>query len=91
MARLAKWEQAVRFLVDRNRLESFEAEDLAALTETLVARACCGLRLLPPRRWRVVTSTVHMSLLTTLTGWLQKHSWLGKHCAQRGRRVAYGG
>jgi hypothetical protein len=33
MARWAKGEQTVRFLVDRNRLESFEADDLAALTE----------------------------------------------------------
>jgi hypothetical protein len=39
MARWAKGEQTVQFLVDRNRLESFEAEDLAALTEALVARA----------------------------------------------------
>jgi hypothetical protein len=35
----AKGEQTVQFLVGRNRLESFEAEDLAALTEALVARA----------------------------------------------------
>jgi hypothetical protein len=39
MARWAKGEQTVQFLVDRNRLESFEAEDLATLTEALVARA----------------------------------------------------
>jgi hypothetical protein len=39
MARWAKGEPTVQFLVDRNRLESFEAEDLAALTEALVARA----------------------------------------------------
>ena len=39
MARRAKGEQTVQFLVDRNRLESFEAEDLAALTEALVGRA----------------------------------------------------
>jgi hypothetical protein len=39
MARWAKGEQTVQFLVDRNRLESFETEDLAALTEALVARA----------------------------------------------------
>ncbi len=39
MARWAKGEQAVQFLVDRNRLESFEAEDLAALAETLIGRA----------------------------------------------------
>jgi hypothetical protein len=39
---LARWtsgEQTVQFLVDRNRLESFEAEDLAALAEDLIARA----------------------------------------------------
>ena len=29
MARWASGEQTVQFLVDRNRLESFEAEDLA--------------------------------------------------------------
>lgn len=39
MARWAAGEQAVQFLVDRNRLESFEAGDLAVLTEALVARA----------------------------------------------------
>src|SRR6516162_6584141 len=39
MARWAKGEQTVQFLVDRNRLESFETEDLAALAEALVARA----------------------------------------------------
>ena len=39
MSRWAKGEQTVQFLVGRNRLESFEAEDLAALTEALVARA----------------------------------------------------
>lgn len=39
MARWAKGEQAVQFLVDRDRLESFEAEDLAALAEALIGRA----------------------------------------------------
>ena len=39
MARWASGEQTVQFLVGRNRLESFEAEDLAALTETLIGRA----------------------------------------------------
>ena len=39
MARWAKGEQAVQFLVDRNRLESFEAEDLAALAEAQIGRA----------------------------------------------------
>lgn len=39
MARWAKGEQTVEFLVDRNRLESFEAEDLAVLAEALIGRA----------------------------------------------------
>ena len=39
MVRWAKGERTVQFLVDRNRLESFEAEDLAALTEALIGRA----------------------------------------------------
>jgi hypothetical protein len=39
MARWAKGEQAVQFLVDRGRLESFEAEDLAVLAEALIGRA----------------------------------------------------
>src|SRR5258707_11528474 len=39
MARWARGEQTVQYLVDRNRLESFEAIDLAALAETVVARA----------------------------------------------------
>ena|SRR5690242_18745387 len=39
MARWAKGEQTVQFLVDRNRLESFAAEDLAGLTDALIGRA----------------------------------------------------
>lgn len=39
MARWARGKQAVEFLVGRNRLESFEAGDPAALADTLVARA----------------------------------------------------
>ena len=39
MARWARGEQAVQYLVGQNRLESFKAEDLAALAEALVARA----------------------------------------------------
>lgn len=39
MARWATGEQTVQFLVDRERLESFEADELAVLAETLVRRA----------------------------------------------------
>jgi hypothetical protein len=39
MVRWARGEQTVQFLVDRDRLESFEAEDLAALAEALIGRA----------------------------------------------------
>lgn len=39
MACWARGIQTVQFLVDRNRLESFEAEDLAGLTEALIGRA----------------------------------------------------
>ncbi len=39
MARWARGEQAVQYLVNQNRLESFEAKDLVALTEALVNRA----------------------------------------------------
>jgi len=39
MARWARGEQTVQFLIDRGRLESFEAEDLAAVTEALITRA----------------------------------------------------
>jgi hypothetical protein len=39
MARWARGEQTVQFLVDRDRLESFEAEDLAALAGALIERA----------------------------------------------------
>jgi hypothetical protein len=63
MARWAKGEQTVRFLVDRNRLESFEAEDLAALTDALIGRRCYGLNLPLLLRWRAVTWTVPSSLL----------------------------
>jgi hypothetical protein len=52
MARWAAGEQTVQFLIDRNRLESFEAEHLAALAEALVAwavlRALATLRILWP-------------------------------------------
>jgi len=39
MARWVKGEKAIQFLIDRNRLESFEAEDLAAVAEALIGRA----------------------------------------------------
>jgi hypothetical protein len=39
MARWARGEQTVQFLVDRNRLESFEADDLASLSGALIGRA----------------------------------------------------
>ncbi len=39
MGRWAKGEPTVQFLVDRNRLEAFEAEDLAGLTDALIGRA----------------------------------------------------
>jgi hypothetical protein len=39
MARWARGERTVQYLVDQNRLESFAAEDLAALTEALLRRA----------------------------------------------------
>ena len=39
MARWTRGERTVEYLVEENRLESFEAEDLAALTETLIGRA----------------------------------------------------
>jgi hypothetical protein len=39
MARWASGERTVQFLVDRNRLESFEADDLGGLAEALIGRA----------------------------------------------------
>jgi hypothetical protein len=39
MTRWARGEQTVQFPVDRNRLESFEAKDLAALAGALIGRA----------------------------------------------------
>jgi len=39
MARWAKGERTVRYLVDKGGLEGIEAEDLGALTEALIARA----------------------------------------------------
>ena len=39
MARWAAGEQTIQFLVDRERLESFAADDLAVLAETLIRRA----------------------------------------------------
>jgi hypothetical protein len=39
MARWERGEQTVRYLVDRDRLESFEAEDLSAVAEALIRRA----------------------------------------------------
>jgi hypothetical protein len=38
MARWTRGEQTVQFLIDRSRLESFEAEDLTALTDVLIVR-----------------------------------------------------
>jgi len=39
MARWTSGEQTVQFLVDRNRLENFEAEDLGSLAGALMSRA----------------------------------------------------
>lgn len=39
MARWDKGERTVRYLVERARLETFEAEDLAPLAKTLIVRA----------------------------------------------------
>ena len=39
MARWASGERTVQFLVDRNRLESFEADNLGGLAEALIGRA----------------------------------------------------
>ena len=39
MARWATGEQTVQFLVSRERLESFEADDLAAVAQALIGRA----------------------------------------------------
>jgi hypothetical protein len=39
MARWARGERTIQYLVNENRLESFEAEDLAGLTEALIGRA----------------------------------------------------
>ena len=39
MARWEKGERTVRYLADRGRLESFEAEDLGALADVLIGRA----------------------------------------------------
>lgn len=38
MARWTRGEQTIQFLIDRSRLESFEAEDLTALTDVLIVR-----------------------------------------------------
>jgi hypothetical protein len=38
MARWARGERTVQYLVDQNRLESFAAEDLAVLAEALIGR-----------------------------------------------------
>jgi hypothetical protein len=43
MARWRKGERTVRFLLDRGRLENFEASDLSALTEAQVSRATLRL------------------------------------------------
>jgi hypothetical protein len=43
MARWAKGEQTVQFLISRGRLESFEAIDLAKLTDAQIARATLRL------------------------------------------------
>lgn len=43
MTRWAKGERTVQFLLDRNRLENFEAPDLPALTNALISRAALRL------------------------------------------------
>lgn len=43
MARWLKGERTVRFLIDRGRLESFEAQDLTEVTKGLTSRAALRL------------------------------------------------
>ncbi len=43
MARWQRGEQTVEFLIERGRLESFEASDLATLADTLIGRAALRL------------------------------------------------
>lgn len=43
MVRWARGEQAVQFLIERGRLESFKASDLTSLADTQVGRATLRL------------------------------------------------
>lgn len=43
MARWPRGKQPVQFLIDRGRLESFEASDLVSLADALVSRAALRL------------------------------------------------
>jgi len=78
MARWANGEQAVQFLVDRNRLESFAAEDLPALAQALVARAVLRVE---TTATAALAGGAPMSPPTTPTGWLRKPAWPGRPCA----------
>jgi tellurite resistance protein len=68
MVRWARGEQTVQFLVGRNRLEGFEAEDLAALTETLIGRADLRVETTATAALAVVTWMARSLLRTTVTG-----------------------
>lgn len=68
MARWAKGERTVQFLVDRNRLESFEVDDLAALTEALIGRAVLRVETTATAALAGGDVDAPSSLRTTVTG-----------------------
>jgi hypothetical protein len=57
MARWARGERTVQYLVDQNPLESFAAEDLAVLAEALIGWAVLRVETTATAAWRVVTWT----------------------------------
>ena len=48
MARWLKGEQTVMYLIDRGRLESFEASDLTALADAMFVRQSLVVQVAPP-------------------------------------------
>jgi hypothetical protein len=69
---VARWrngEQTVQFLINRGRLESFEAADLTTSAEALIARARLRVEATAKAALKMVTSMAPTLLPTMPTGW----------------------
>jgi hypothetical protein len=75
VARWLKGEQTVMYMIDRGRLESFEASDLTALADAQIRRATLRLTATAISALERAMSMVPTLPPTTLTEWPPRLSW----------------